>query len=253
VIPLPEEPFLHDGDMPPFPAVNRPSRTRVLVVDDEASIRELLEDVLTDQDWEVRGAGTGTAAIAQALAFRPDVIVLDIVLPDIDGLEVLDRIRSALPATRVLFLTANDSVEDRIAGITAGGDDYVTKPFSVEEVVARLRGLLRRVDWGAVPDESMMQVGDLQLIVESHEVRRGDTEVKLTAREFELLTYLMENTGIVLSKERILDEVWQYDFGHESNIVELYISYLRKKIDSGRSPMIHTIRRVGYVLKASDE
>jgi two-component system OmpR family response regulator len=222
---------------------------RVLVVDDEQGIRDLLATVLGAQGWAVRTAGTGRAAIDEALAFRPELVVLDIVLPDLDGLSVLQRIRAVLPSVRVLFLTANDAVEDRIAGITAGGDDYVTKPFSVEEVVARLRGLLRRVDWDTVPEDEVLRVGDLELVPGGHAVRRDDVDIRLTAREFELLQYLMANAERVLSKEQILERIWGYDYGRESNIVELYISYLRRKIDDGRPPMIHTIRRVGYVLR----
>ena len=171
-------------------------------------------------------------------------------LPDLDGLDVLRRMRERDERIPVLFLTARDAVEDRIAGLTAGGDDYVTKPFSLEEVVARLRALLRRTAVVAEQqDDSVLVVGDLTLDEDSHEVTRDGQQISLTATEFELLRYLMRNPKRVLSKAQILDRVWNYDFGGQSNIVELYISYLRKKIDAGRTPMIHTVRGAGYVLK----
>jgi two-component system, OmpR family, response regulator len=173
-------------------------------------------------------------------------------LPDIDGLEVLRRLRGDAPEVPVLFLTAKDSVEDRVTGLTAGGDDYVTKPFSLEEVVARLRGLMRRAKRSDLRDDSTLMVGDLMMDEDSREVRRGGDLVELTATEFELLRYLMRNARRVLSKSQILDRVWHYDFGGQANVVELYISYLRKKIDAGRKPMIHTMRGVGYVLKPSE-
>jgi two-component system OmpR family response regulator len=173
-------------------------------------------------------------------------------LPDMDGLEVLRRLRSYAPTVPVLFLTAKDAVEDRIAGLTAGGDDYVTKPFSLEEVVARLRGLLRRSSQVARAEDTVLTVGDLTLDEDSHEVSRGGQVIALTATEYELLRFLMRNPRRVLSKAQILDRVWNYDFGGQANVVELYISYLRKKIDVGRSPMIHTLRGAGYVLKPAD-
>ena len=170
-------------------------------------------------------------------------------LPDLTGLEVLARMRATHPNVPVLFLTAKDAVEDRIAGLTAGGDDYVTKPFSLEEVVARLRALLRRAGAASGQQEAQLVVGDLRMDEDSHEVWRGDDEVHLTATEFELLRYFMRNPRRVLSKAQILDRVWQYDFGGQANIVELYVSYLRRKIDRGRTPMLHTLRGVGYVLR----
>jgi two-component system OmpR family response regulator len=226
------------------------SMVRVLVVDDEHSLTELLKMALRYEGWDVRTAADGFSAVKVAREFRPDAIVLDIMLPDIDGLEVLQRVRADGTETPVLFLTAKDSLDDRIAGLTAGGDDYVTKPFSLEELVARLRGLLRR-SRSAVADASdpVLVVGDLVLDEDSHEVRRADDLVELTATEFELLRFLMRNPKRVLSKAQILDRVWNYDFGGQSNVVELYISYLRKKIDACRSPMIHTVRGAGYVLK----
>jgi two-component system, OmpR family, response regulator len=222
---------------------------KVLVVDDEATLADLLAMALRHEGWEVRTATDGGSALRGAREFRPDAVVLDVMLPDLDGLEVLRRLRADTPDVPVLFLTARDAVEDRVAGLTAGGDDYVTKPFSLEELVARLRGLLRRAGMTAARQDAALVVGDLVLDEDSHEVRRGDDLVELTATEFELLRYLMRNPRRVLSKAQILDRVWHYDFGGQSNVVELYVSYLRKKIDVGRSPMIHTVRGAGYVLK----
>ncbi|MFE7778323.1 response regulator transcription factor [Streptomyces sp. NPDC057445] len=226
---------------------------RVLVVDDEASLAELLSMALRYEGWEVHSAGDGAGAVRAARAFRPDAVVLDVMLPDMDGLAVLARLRRELPDVPVLFLTARDAVEDRIAGLTAGGDDYVTKPFSLEEVVARLRGLIRRSGAAAAArGESLLVVGDLTLDEDSHEVTRGGAGIHLTATEFELLRYLMRNPRRVLSKAQILDRVWSYDFGGQANVVELYISYLRRKIDAGRSPMIHTRRGAGYLIKPGE-
>ncbi|MGW1224559.1 response regulator transcription factor [Streptomyces sp. NPDC001478] len=232
----------------------RPDRTpvRVLVVDDEAPLAELLSMALRYEGWEVRSAGDGAGAVRTAREFRPDAVILDVMLPDTDGLAVLGRLRRELADVPVLFLTARDSVEDRIAGLTAGGDDYVTKPFSLEEVVARLRGLIRRSGTAAVRSESTLVVGDLTLDEDSHEVSRAGVNIHLTATEFELLRFLMRNPRRVLSKAQILDRVWNYDFGGQANVVELYISYLRKKIDAGRSPMIHTRRGAGYLIKPGE-
>ncbi len=221
---------------------------RVLVVEDEVSLAELLTMALRYEGWDVCSASDGLSAVRTAREFGPDLAVLDVMLPDIDGLEVLRRLRADTPKLPVLFLTAKDAVEDRIAGLTVGGDDYVTKPFSLEEVVARLRALLRRSGM-TVASTPALVVGDLSLDEDSREIRRDGDVVELTATEFELLRYLMRNPRRVLSKAQILDQVWRYDFGGNSNVVELYISYLRKKIDAGRSPMIHTMRGVGYVLK----
>jgi two-component system, OmpR family, response regulator len=222
---------------------------RVLVVDDEATLTELLSMALRYEGWEVRSAPDGLTAVRLARSFRPDAVVLDMMLPDITGLEVLRRLRAAESDVPVLFLTAKDAVEDRIAGLTAGGDDYVTKPFSLEEVVARLRGLMRRTKVVTQVDSTLLVVGDLTLDEDSHEVHRAGELIGLTATEFELLRYLMRNPRRVLSKAQILDRVWSYDFGGQANVVELYVSYLRKKIDAGRPPMIHTMRGAGYVLK----
>jgi two-component system, OmpR family, response regulator len=222
---------------------------RVLVVDDEATLAELVSMALRLEGWEIKSAGDGLTAVRAAREFRPDAVVLDVMLPDFDGLEVLRRMRADLPNLPVLFLTAKDAVEDRIAGLTAGGDDYVTKPFSLEEVTLRLRALLRRTGVTEATAGAALVVGDLTLDEDSREVHRGGELIELTATEFELLRYLMRNPRRVLSKAQILDRVWNYDFGGQANIVELYISYLRKKIDAGRTPMIHTMRGAGYVLK----
>ena len=225
------------------------SPVRVLVVDDELNLTELLSMALRYEGWDVRTASTGMAAVRAAREFGPDAVALDMMLPDFDGLEVLRRMRAHHPNIPVLFLTAKDAVEDRVAGLTAGGDDYVTKPFSLEEVVARLRALMRSTAVMAEESSSLLTVGDLSLDEDSHEVTRAGQPIQLTATEFELLRYLMRNPKRVLSKAQILDRVWNYDFGGQANVVELYISYLRKKIDAGREPMIHTMRGVGYVLK----
>lgn len=225
------------------------SPLRVLVVDDEVNIAELISMALRYEGWQVTTAHTGTKAVAAAKETQPDAVVLDMMLPDFDGLEVLRRMRGLDPDLPVVFLTAKDAVEDRIAGLTAGGDDYVTKPFSLEELVARLRGLMRRAGAQQAAESSVLTVGDLSLDEDSHEVFRAGAEISLTATEFELLRFLMRNPRRVLSKAQILDRVWNYDFGGQANVVELYISYLRKKIDVGRDPMIHTMRGAGYVLK----
>ncbi|MEI6251863.1 MAG: response regulator transcription factor [Mycobacteriaceae bacterium] len=225
------------------------SPIRILVVDDEPVLAEMVSMALRYEGWTIATAGDGAAALAAAREERPDAVVLDVMLPDMSGLEVLGGLRELLPELPVLLLTAKDAVEDRIAGLTAGGDDYVTKPFSLEEVVLRLRGLLRRTGISAQDDGAEIVVGDLVLDEDSHDVTRGGDPITLTSTEYELLRLLMHNPKRVLSKAQILDRVWSYDFGGRSNIVELYISYLRKKIDSGRTPMIHTLRGAGYVLK----
>jgi two-component system OmpR family response regulator len=221
----------------------------VLVVDDEAVLAEMVSMALRYEGWNIATAGDGSSAITSARTQRPDVVVLDVMLPDMSGLDVLHKLREENPQLPVLLLTAKDAVEDRIAGLTAGGDDYVTKPFSIEEVVLRLRALLRRTGVTTVDSGAQLVVGDLVLDEDSHEVTRAGEPISLTSTEFELLRFMMRNAKRVLSKAQILDRVWSYDFGGRSNIVELYISYLRKKIDSGREPMIHTLRGAGYVLK----
>ncbi|APF33092.1 DNA-binding response regulator [Microbacterium sp. AISO3] len=238
----------------PAPAtLQRPdgSPLRVLVVDDEQMLTDLLSMALKMEGWEVRSAASGFEALAMAREFEPDAMVLDIMMPDLDGMSVLQRLRQSGDDVPVLFLTAKDSVGDRVAGLTAGGDDYVTKPFSLEEVVARLRGLMRRAGTATAGGaDPVLRVGDLTLNEDSHEIERAGTSIELTATEFELLRYLMRNQRRVVSKAQILDRVWNYDFGGRSSVVELYISYLRKKIDAGREPLIHTVRGVGYMIKA---
>ena len=221
---------------------------RVLVVDDEPTLAELLSMALRYEGWEVRSAGDGMTAVRTAREFRPDAVVLDMMLPDIDGLEVLRRLRGETPEVPVLFLTAKDSVEDRVTGLTAGGDDYVTKPFSLEELTARIRAVLRRTNAG---DEqpSRLVFADLELDEETHEVYRAGSRVQLSPTEFKLLRYLMLNANRVLSKAQILDHVWKYDFRGDDNIVESYISYLRRKVDNVQPRLIHTLRGVGYVLR----
>ncbi len=233
----------------PLPGAPADAPVRVLVVDDEPSLAGLLSSVLRFEGWEVRTAADGLGAVRAAREFRPDAVILDVMLPDLDGLEVLRRLRQEQPRVCVLFLTARDAVEDRVAGITAGGDDYVTKPFSIEEVLARLRGLLRRADITRTHGENELAVADLTMDEDAREVRRSGELIDLTATEFELLRFLMRNPRRVLSKAQILDRVWNYDFGGQAHVVELYISYLRKKVDAGRDPLIHTVRGVGYVLK----
>jgi two-component system OmpR family response regulator len=227
------------------------SAPRVLVVDDEQMLTDLLSMALRMEGWQIKTAASGFQALQVAREFEPDAMVLDIMMPDLDGMSVLQRLRQSGNQVPVLFLTAKDSVGDRVAGLTAGGDDYVTKPFSLEEVVARLRGLMRRAGTAhAGNPEPILHVGDLSLNEDSHEVDRSGDEIELTATEFELLRYLMRNQRRVVSKAQILDRVWNYDFGGRSSVVELYISYLRKKIDHDRDPLIHTVRGVGYMIKA---
>ena len=228
------------------------SPIRMLVVDDEKTLSDLVAMALRYEGWDVQTANDGMSAVRAAREFDPDAVVLDVMLPDMTGLEVLARLREEQPHVPVLFLTAKGAVEDRVAGLTAGGDDYVTKPFSLEEVVARLRGLIRRTATVTATSESVLRVGDLTPDEDSHEVSRAGEEISLTATEFELLRYLMRNPKRVLSKAQILDRVWNYDFGGQANVVELYVSYLRKKVDAGRDPMIHTMRGAGYVLKPAE-
>ena len=208
---------------PSSSSLTRPDGTpiRVLAVDDETSLTELLSMAMRYEGWQVTTASSGSGAVKAARETRPDAIVLDMMLPDFDGLEVMRRIRAESPDVPVIFLTAKDAVEDRIGGLTAGGDDYVTKPFSLEEVIARLRGLLRRSGATLARSDSILVVGDLTLDEDSHEVTRGGVEISLTATEFELLRYLMRNPRRVLSKAQILDRVWSYDFGGRANVVEL--------------------------------
>lgn len=229
----------------------RPDGTapRILVVDDESVLADLLAAALRHQGWDTATAGNGWEALDQADTFDPDVIVLDIQMPGLDGMETLERLRKKRPHLPVLFLTARDAVADRVAGLRAGADDYVTKPFDLDEVTARIDALLRRAGMMSSTVSNVLVVGDLELNEDSHEVRRAGTEITVTNTEFELLRYLMENPNVVLSKSQILDRVWSYDFGGQANVVELYISYLRKKVDALGEPMIHTVRGAGYMLR----
>ncbi len=232
------------------------TEARLLVVDDEPNIRELLSTSLRFAGFEVHTAADGAEALRQAELTRPDLVVLDVMLPDLDGFAVTRRLRERGREVPVLFLTAKDDVADRVTGLTVGGDDYVTKPFSLEEVVARIRAVLRRTGAGADPKAGRLVFADLELDEDAHEVRRAGIDVELSPTEFKLLRYLMLNPNRVLSKAQILDHVWNYDFGGEAGIVESYISYLRRKIDAidgadGQkvAPLIHTRRGIGYVLR----
>ncbi|MGP5481671.1 response regulator transcription factor [Brachybacterium alimentarium] len=226
---------------------------RLLVVDDEPNIRDLLATSLRFAGFEVFTASTGNEAIREATEHQPDLVVLDVMLPDMDGFTVTRRMRDRGEQYPILFLTARDETQDKVAGLTVGGDDYVTKPFSLEEVVARIRAVLRRTHGGhdAAVDSSLV-VGDLRLDEDSHEVYRADVTIELSPTEFKLLRYLMLNAGRVVSKTQILDHVWDYDWSGEVGIVESYISYLRRKIDVIGEPMIHTKRGIGYVLRAAE-
>jgi two-component system OmpR family response regulator len=226
---------------------------RLLVVDDEANIRALLSAALRLTGFDVRVAGGGLEALAVAAEFQPDLVVLDVMLPDLDGFEVAQRLRETDEPVPVLFLTARDAVEDRISGLAVGGDDYVTKPFSLEEVVLRIRAILRRSSTAKVSEAGapyrVLRYADLQLDEEAHEVRRGRRIVDLSPTEFNLLRYLMSNAGRVVSKAQILERVWHYDFGGDGRIVESYVYYLRRKIDKSGPPLLHTVRGVGYTLR----
>jgi two-component system, OmpR family, response regulator len=224
------------------------ARPRLLVVEDDLNIVELLSASLRFAGFEVTAATNGADAVAVARETRPDLVVLDVMLPDLDGFDVIRRMREGGVRTPVVFLTARDGTEDKIRGLTLGGDDYVTKPFSLEELTARIRAVLRRttVDQS---DSARLSFADLELDEESHEVRRAGTLVSLSPTEFKLLRYLLLNAGRVLSKSQILDHVWQYDFRGDDSIVESYISYLRRKVDSTEPRLIHTLRGVGYVLR----
>jgi len=225
------------------------AKRRVLVVDDEENVTHLVSSALRFDGFETITADNGPSALVAVAEADPDLVVLDVMMPGMDGLGVLQNLRAAGSQVPVIFLTARDAATDRIGGLRAGADDYVVKPFSVEELLARVHAVLRR----SVPDEGregVLHVADLELDENSHEVTRGGVEVHLTATEFELLRYLMRNERVVLSKAQILDRVWKYDFQGQSNIVELYIGYLRKKVDSVDPKLIHTVRGAGYVIKA---
>jgi len=227
------------------------SATKVLVVDDEPNICALLSATLRLVQFDVRVAHNGQQALVAAQEFQPDIVVLDVMLPDLDGFEVARRLRGDGPGVPVLFLTARHSVEDRVTGLTVGGDDYVTKPFSLEEVVLRIRAILRRSGRTERPpvDSGVLRYADLELDEDAHQVRRGGKLIDVSPTEFNLLRYLMVNAGRVVSKAQILDRVWSYDFGGDGRIVESYVYYLRRKVDRWSPPLIHTVRGVGYALR----
>lgn len=219
---------------------------RILVVDDEPAITDLVGTALRYVGFETASAATGREALQAAVAFRPQLVLLDVMLPDLDGFEIARRLRADGLRMPILFLTARDATEDKVWGLTVGGDDYVTKPFSLEELVARIRALLRRAGG---PASSRLTFADLELDEDTHEVWRNGRRIETTATEFKLLRYLMLNARRVLSKPQILEHVWHYDFEGDANVVETYISYLRKKIDSVDPHLIHTVRGVGYTLR----
>lgn len=223
--------------------------SKVLVVDDEPTIVELLSVSLKFQGFDVRTAQNGPAALDVARTFRPDAVILDVMMPEMDGFGLLRRLRADGVDAPALFLTARDSVEDKVTGLTMGADDYVTKPFSLEEVVARLRVILRRASPDPATAPSRLSFADIELDDDTHEVWKAGEPVALSPTEFTLLRYLMVNAGTVLSKPRILDHVWHYDFGGEVGVVESYVSYLRRKVDTTEPRLIHTLRGVGYVLR----
>ncbi|MFN2624897.1 MAG: response regulator transcription factor [Mycobacteriales bacterium] len=225
----------------------RAGEARLLVVDDEPNIRELLSASLRFAGFDVTTAADGQRALTAARKERPDLVVLDVMMPGVDGFEVVRRLRAEGIHAPVLFLTARDSTEDKVAGLTLGGDDYVTKPFSLEEVVARIRAILRRQ--GAETQPSRLSFADIELDDDTHEVWKARAPVALSPTEFKLLRYFMQNPGRVLSKAQILDHVWHYDFGGEANVVESYVSYLRRKLDTTEPKLLHTLRGVGYVLR----
>jgi two-component system OmpR family response regulator len=239
----------------PYESARAASTTgeRLLVVDDESDIADLLTTGLRFVGFDVRAANSGAEALAVAAEFRPHLLVLDVMLPDIDGFELCRQLRRDREQVGVVFLTARDRTEDAIAGLTVGGDDYINKPFSLDEVVARIRAVLRRISTApadAGSDDGVLRFADLELDEERHEVRRANTAIDLSPTEFALLRYLLQNSGRVVSKAQILDHVWRYDFRGDDGVVESYISYLRKKIDRLGPPLIHTLRGVGYTLRA---
>jgi two-component system, OmpR family, response regulator len=221
---------------------------RVLVVDDEPNIVDVVSMALRFQGFEVDSAGTGAEALSQVQAFRPDLIVLDIMLPDMEGFEVAKRLGAQRAKVPIIFLTARDDTNDKVRGLTLGGDDYVTKPFSLEELVARIRSILRRAGL-AEPESSKLVFEDIELDDDAHEVTRAGELIELTATEYRLLRYLMLNPRRVLTRTQLLEHVWEYDFGGDARVLETYISYLRKKLDAHGPPLIHTVRGVGYALR----
>ena len=230
-----------------------PPEAKLLVVEDEPNIRELLATSLRFAGFEVHVAADGATALKQAATHQPDLVVLDVMLPDMDGFTVTRKLRDSGRVLPIVFVTARDSVEDKIKGLTVGGDDYVTKPFSLEEVIARIRAVLRRTRGVIDDDGATLRFHDLELDEDSHEVRRGKRAIEISPTEFKLLRYLMLNPNRVLSKAQILDHVWDYDFRGQSGIVESYISYLRRKVDVEEPALIQTRRGVGYVLRLPPE
>ena len=227
----------------------QPTKTRILVVDDEPNITDLVGTALRYEGFDVEVAADGRSALAKGQSFRPELMVLDVMLPDLDGFDVVRRLRSERVPVSVVFLTARDGTEDKVNGLTLGGDDYVTKPFSIEELVARIRAVLRRTRGAEVGGSSRLSFADLEMDQDTREVWRGQRRIELTATEFKLLRYLLLNARRVVSKAQILDHVWEYDFDGDANVVETYISYLRKKIDQVEPRLIHTVRGVGYTLR----
>jgi two-component system OmpR family response regulator len=224
------------------------SELRVLVVDDDRNIADVLSMALRYEGYSVEAAGSGNAALKAANDFRPHIILLDVMLPDFDGFEVASRLADRRAEIPILFLTARDTTEDKVRGLTLGGDDYVTKPFSVEEILARIRTILRRVGL-AKEDGRRLSFSDLELDDDTREVTRGGTPIDLTATEYRLLRYLMLNPRRVLTRAQLLEHVWEYDFGGDARVLETYISYLRKKLDAHGPSLIHTVRGVGYALR----
>ena len=223
---------------------------RVLVVDDEPNITELVAMALRYEGFTVKTAATGRGALTAVSQFTPALVILDVMLPDIDGLEVLKRLNAAGHKVPIIFLTAKDATEDKVHGLTIGGDDYVTKPFSVEELMARVRVVLRRHGNPDAPEDGRLTLADLEMDDEGHEVRRKGQVVELTNTEYRLLRYLLVNAGRVLTRSQILDHVWHYDFGGDASVLETYISYLRRKVDRFEPALLQTVRGVGYVLRA---
>ncbi len=227
--------------------VNNANGARVLVVDDEPNITELVAMALRYEGFTVKTAATGRGALSAVTQFSPALVILDVMLPDIDGMEVMKRLNSQGSKVPIIFLTARDATEDKVHGLTIGGDDYVTKPFSIEELMARVRVVLRR--HGNNNESGKLTLADLELDDEAHEVRRQGRVVDLTNTEYRLLRYLLINSGRVLTRSQILDHVWHYDFGGDASVLETYISYLRRKVDRFDPPLIQTVRGVGYVLR----
>ncbi|HVA25664.1 MAG TPA: response regulator transcription factor [Chloroflexota bacterium] len=221
---------------------------RILVVDDEVYLADLVATALRYEGFEVAKAGTGREGVAGAISFRPDLMVLDIMLPDFDGFEVAQRLGADGRRPPILFLTARDATEDKVHGLTVGGDDYVTKPFSLEELVARVRAILRRTQ-GTTDRGRVLKFADLEMDEDSHEVTRADKIIELTTTEYRLLRYLITNAQRVLTRAQIIEHVWEYDFEGEAGVLDTYVSYLRKKIDAFDPPLIQTVRGVGYVLR----